>query len=125
MLGNEGRFENMQIYSLLNLYNVTRSSNDWNELWVLETDGTNYYYAIFYAFNNDHSSLRYAYELKLNDLSTRYTETYLTVSANWYLGTPTPIPEFSAPLVVLLIPFILLSCIRRGVAWPRASHGIH
>ena len=97
MLGNEGRFENMQIYSLLNLYNVTRSSNDWNELWVLETDGINYYYAIFYAFNNDHSSLRYAYELKLNDLSTRYTETYLTVSANWYLGTPTPIPEFSAP----------------------------
>jgi hypothetical protein len=114
----------MQIYCLLNLYNVTRSSNDWNELWVLKTDGINYYYAIFYAFNNGRSSLRYAYELKLNDLSTRYTETYLTVSANWYLGTSTSIPEFSALAVALVMPFVLLCYVRR-VSWSGGLHRIH
>ena len=125
ILENQGRFKNLQIYCLLNLYNVTKSSNDWNELWVLGTDGTNYYYAIFYAFNNDRSNMQYGYELKLNDLSTRYTEYYLAVTANWYLGTPIPIPEFSAPLVALVIPLILVCYMKRQGSVRATKHQNH
>jgi hypothetical protein len=85
--GNEGRFDNKRIYSLLNIYNVTGSAEGYNALWLLATDGSYYYYGILYLPNNDHSSVLYGNELRLNDLATQYTEGTLTVPATWYLET--------------------------------------
>ncbi|MCJ7507053.1 hypothetical protein MUP05_11420 [Candidatus Bathyarchaeota archaeon] len=108
IVGNEGKFKGRQIYSLLNLYNVTKSSNDWNELWVVEADGKNYYYGIFYMFNNDHSNVYYAYELRLDDFAAQYTQSRLAIPAKWELGLATPIPEFGPSLPKMVLVFIAL-----------------
>ena len=94
---DQGTYENRKVYSLLNLYNVTGSQNGWNELWVLQTEGNNYYFGIFYMWNNDRSRVTYAYELRLSDLTTRYTVESVMIAATWWLAPSVTVTTTQQP----------------------------
>lgn len=110
--GSQGTFRGLPAYTLLNLYNVTTPQGSWNELWTLRVDGSDYYFGIFYMFNNNHDYVQYQYQLKLNDLSTAYMENPLILSANWdYASVPakpphanvTPNPSLTPEQLALLL----------------------
>jgi hypothetical protein len=55
--------------------------NDYNELWsLLSGDSGNYYFAILYMQNSDHSHVILAHEIRLNDYKALSTQTY---EAKW------------------------------------------
>ncbi len=106
--GNVGVFNGGRIYSLLNLYNITVGGSSWNELWILRTAEGGFFFGTFYMINDNHHTVLYAYDLKLNDLSLNYAQTPLAIAASWYLGTPYPL---AAPYVLpnsVVIPNLLL-----------------